>query len=102
MNFFTVYKSEISKDVPLSVKPGEDHTFIVVSDTGNGENVECDNQDVSEYVEIMCLDDSGQPIKDRSFIVHFSDNSTMTGKTDCKGSARVFNTVKGSCKIEFI
>jgi hypothetical protein len=50
----------------------------------------------------MCLDDSGQPIKDRSFIVHFSDNSTMTGKTDCKGSARVFNTVKGSCKIEFI
>jgi type VI secretion system secreted protein VgrG len=60
-----------------------------------------DNKDKTHWVEIMLVDDAGQPMAGESFEIKLPDGTVATGTTDEKGKGRVDHIDPGSADISF-
>ena len=60
-----------------------------------------DNKDKKHWVEIVLVDDAGQPVTGESFEIKLPDGSVATGTTDEKGKGRVENIDPGSVEVSF-
>jgi len=60
-----------------------------------------ENQDKTHWVEIMLVDDSGQPVTGESFEIKLPDGSIATGTTDEHGKGKVDHIDPGSVDISF-
>jgi type VI secretion system secreted protein VgrG len=60
-----------------------------------------DNKDKTHWVEIMLVDDAGQPVAGEAYEIKLPDGSIASGTTDEKGMARVENIDPGSVDISF-
>ena len=60
-----------------------------------------DNKDKTHWVEIMLVDDAGQPIAGEAYEIKLPDGSIASGTTDEKGMGRVENVDPGSVDISF-
>ena len=60
-----------------------------------------ENKEKTHWVEIMLVDDAGQPLAGESFEIKLPDGSVATGTTDEKGKGRVDHIDPGSVDISF-
>jgi type VI secretion system secreted protein VgrG len=60
-----------------------------------------DNKDKTHWVEIVLVDDAGQPVAGEVYEITLPDGSVASGTTNEKGMARVENVDAGSVDISF-
>jgi type VI secretion system secreted protein VgrG len=60
-----------------------------------------ENKDKTHWVEVVLVDDAGQPLAGESYEIKLPDGSIATGTTDENGKGRVENIDPGSVDISF-
>jgi hypothetical protein len=53
------------------------------------------------WIEIELLDDDGKPVADERYFVELPDGSSLSGRTDGQGRARVGGVDPGTAKVSF-
>jgi type VI secretion system secreted protein VgrG len=61
-----------------------------------------DNKDKTHWIEILLVDDAGQPVPGEYLEIKCPDGTVATRSTDDKGLARVDYLDAGSCEITFV
>jgi type VI secretion system secreted protein VgrG len=61
-----------------------------------------ENKDKTHWIEILLVDDAGQPVPGESLEIKCPDGTVATRTTDDKGLARVDFLDAGSCDITFV
>jgi type VI secretion system secreted protein VgrG len=80
----------------FSTTPPKYGTQSVKAHVKNEENV-----DKTHWIEILLVDDAGQPVPGESVDIKCPDGSVATRSTDDKGLARVEYLDSGTCEITF-
>lgn len=57
--------------------------------------------DEQHWIEIELLDDLGNPVPDEMYFVELPDGSSISGRTDGQGRARVDGVDPGTAKVSF-
>ena len=60
-----------------------------------------ENKDKTHFIEIVLLDDAGQPVTGAAVKITLPDGSEAAGSTDEKGGFKVTNIDAGNCEIAF-
>jgi hypothetical protein len=55
----------------------------------------------THWIEIELVDDDGKPVADELYFVELPDGSSLTGRTDGEGRARVEGVDPGTAKVSF-
>jgi hypothetical protein len=53
------------------------------------------------WIEIELIDDAGKPVADELYFVELPDGSSLSGRTDSQGRARVDGVDPGTAKVSF-
>ncbi len=68
---------------------------------GGGDGGPADPADQTGWVEVVLVDDAGQPVAGEAYAVTLPDGSVASGTLDEKGLARVQGFQPGDCQITF-
>jgi hypothetical protein len=69
--------------------------------TVKGKTAESSLLGFKDFIEIELVDENGDPIQGRKYILHLPDGKTAEGKLDERGFARVEGVPPGAYKVEF-
>ena len=81
--------------------PPEYFFTVKVEITEFGREQESGLLEFKDYVEFTALDESGEPMKNRDYILKFADGSERNGKLDDNGYVKITDLPPGAVEIEF-
>ena len=95
---FTAAQAEVSSSDSSSA---QQTTPLQDEEAAQAEQATAPGTEEQHWIEIELLDDAGNPVADELYYVELPDGSSISGRTDSQGRARVDGVDPGTAKVSF-
>jgi hypothetical protein len=97
-SFFSSLQAEVQTTAAATTQPT---TPLEDEQAAQAKQENAPQAEETHWIEIELVDDAGKPIADELYFVELPDGSSLSGRTDGAGRARVDGVDPGTAKVSF-
>jgi hypothetical protein len=97
-SFFSSLQAEVQTTAAATTQPT---TPLQDEQAAQAKQESAPQAEETHWIEIELIDDAGNPVADELYFVELPDGSSLSGRTDGAGRARVDGVDPGTAKVSF-